>query len=130
MRLSSDVNLTFYAEKCDDYSGADLQALLYNAYLEAIRDVIDDSASIKQNTTKFPENKVTKFTSFAAAIEKSKPALTAAEREQIGSRVSICSYTYLERATSALENINKVNQSILFLIACPNYKRIRITRDT
>ena len=53
MRLSSDVNLTFYAEKCDDYSGADLQALLYNAYLEAIRDVIDDSASIKQNTCTF-----------------------------------------------------------------------------
>jgi len=90
MHLSSDVDLAFYAEKCNDYSGADLQALLYNAYLEAIRDVIDDSASIKQDTTKFPESKITKFTSFAAGIEKSGPVLTAAEREQIGSRVSIC----------------------------------------
>lgn len=41
MILSPEVKLEDIAEQTDGYSGADLQALLYNAYLDAIHDVID-----------------------------------------------------------------------------------------
>ncbi|ODQ63998.1 AAA-domain-containing protein [Nadsonia fulvescens var. elongata DSM 6958] len=41
IKLAPEVELTQIAESTDGYSGADLQAVLYNAYLEAIHDVID-----------------------------------------------------------------------------------------
>ena len=36
MALASDVQLSAVAEACHDFSGADLQGLLYNAQLKAI----------------------------------------------------------------------------------------------
>jgi len=41
MRLSADVNLAKIGEATEGFSGADLQALLFNASLEAIHDVLD-----------------------------------------------------------------------------------------
>lgn len=41
MIFAPEVSLEDVASKTDGYSGADLQALLYNAYLDAIHDVID-----------------------------------------------------------------------------------------
>ena len=37
------------AERTEGYSGADLQAVIYNAHLEAIHDVLDDNAKIPPN---------------------------------------------------------------------------------
>lgn len=41
MTLADDVSIRAIAEQTDGYSGADLQALLYNAYLSAIHEVVD-----------------------------------------------------------------------------------------
>jgi peroxin-1 len=41
MNLASDVSLREVAQQTEGYSGADLQALLYNAYLSAIHEVVD-----------------------------------------------------------------------------------------
>lgn len=37
--LNSDVNLQYFADECEHFSGADLKALLYNAQLEAIHEI-------------------------------------------------------------------------------------------
>lgn len=42
LRVSSEVDLTKLAERTDGYSGADLQAVLYNAHLEAVQGVISE----------------------------------------------------------------------------------------
>lgn len=42
MNMRNDVSLSEVASQTDGYSGADLQALLYNAYLDAIHDVVDN----------------------------------------------------------------------------------------
>lgn len=36
--LSDDINLEYFAETCEDFTGADFKALLYNAQLEAIHE--------------------------------------------------------------------------------------------
>lgn len=46
--LSSDVDLTEVAESTEGFSGADLQALLYNAHLETIHSSFDRSDEVKQ----------------------------------------------------------------------------------
>lgn len=43
--MDPNVQLQVYAEKTEGFSGADLQALVYNAQLEAIHDVIDPVAA-------------------------------------------------------------------------------------
>ena len=42
LEVGSEVDLGEIAERTEGYSGADLQAVLYNAHLEAIHDVIDE----------------------------------------------------------------------------------------
>jgi peroxin-1 len=41
MNMAGDVSLREVAQQTEGYSGADLQALLYNAYLSAIHEVVD-----------------------------------------------------------------------------------------
>ncbi len=41
MKLNETVDLEDIARRCDGFTGADLQALLYNAQIEAVHDVID-----------------------------------------------------------------------------------------
>jgi len=40
--LAEDVDLLRVAESCEYFSGADLQALMYSAQLEAIHSLIDE----------------------------------------------------------------------------------------
>ena len=46
--LSTSVDLTYYAEATEGFSGADLQALIYNAHLEVVH------ASINRLSTETP----------------------------------------------------------------------------
>ncbi|ANB12607.1 AAA family ATPase peroxin 1 [Sugiyamaella lignohabitans] len=50
MKLSEDVDLQSVAEQTSGYSGADLQALLYNAYMEAIHEVVDVDLNLDDNS--------------------------------------------------------------------------------
>lgn len=54
MVLSDQVSLQDIAEQTEGFSGADLQAVLYNAYLEAIHDIVDisDESSVNNNEGK------------------------------------------------------------------------------
>ncbi|OLL24560.1 Peroxisome biosynthesis protein PAS1 [Neolecta irregularis DAH-3] len=43
LNLGNDVDLTSLADKTTGYTGADLQALLYNAHLEAVHDILENT---------------------------------------------------------------------------------------
>ncbi|CAG8547015.1 11519_t:CDS:2, partial [Acaulospora morrowiae] len=86
--LGEDVNLSFYAEKCQGYSGADLQSLLYNAHLEAIHETIDAEKSSEKRTT-ISEDIELRFTSFNMNSSKKATTFTAAEKTQIIKRLAL-----------------------------------------
>jgi len=46
VHLAPDVELDFYASSTEGYTGADLQALIYNAHLEAVHARLDQSTSL------------------------------------------------------------------------------------
>jgi peroxin-1 len=50
VEVSPQVNWDQIAEGTDGFSGADLQALIYNAHLEAVHTLIDVSSSGKGNS--------------------------------------------------------------------------------
>ncbi|KAA8906677.1 hypothetical protein TRICI_005100 [Trichomonascus ciferrii] len=84
MTLSPEVSLEELAGKTQGYSGADLQALLYNAYLNAIHDVVDvdinnddSTANDTNNSLEYFQTKVSDYTSTATA---NGSTLSAAER--------------------------------------------------
>nr|CAG8451435.1 5079_t:CDS:10 [Entrophospora candida] len=79
MELSEDVDLDEYSKKCEHYSGADLQALLYNAHLEAIHDIINS----ERNTTKFVSFNVNSINSANTL------SLTAAEKTNMSHMLKI-----------------------------------------
>jgi len=87
MELNEDIDLNYYAEKCEGYSGADLQALLYNAHLEAIHEAIDSEKSLEKSKSNSDGNNM-QFISLNAKSAKSvNTSLTAAEKAQISQRV-------------------------------------------
>jgi SpoVK/Ycf46/Vps4 family AAA+-type ATPase len=47
--LADDVDFEAVASWCENYTGADLQALLYNAQLEAIHETIDTYSRIRDD---------------------------------------------------------------------------------
>ena len=94
--LAPEVDLLEWAKTTEDYSGADLQAVLYNAHLNAIHEGIDVerlTAADKEN--KSPEadgdDQRLEF-SVAVASRNSKsqmPRMTAAERGYLENRVGL-----------------------------------------
>lgn len=49
MKLATDVDLQRLASQCNHYSGADLQALLYNAQLLAVHEILDSPQASHRN---------------------------------------------------------------------------------
>lgn len=95
MALAPNVDLGYYAGETDGFSGADLQALLYNAHLEAIHDVINISSLEKEarqgaGVEGSTDEEDTRFTTFG--VNSDRPALTQAERGQIAQRVGGIAY--------------------------------------
>ncbi|KAI0032780.1 AAA-domain-containing protein [Vararia minispora EC-137] len=63
--VSSTVNFVFIAERTDGFSGADLQALVYNAHLEAVHSDLGMHASLADDPqTESGEEKQVKFVTF------------------------------------------------------------------
>lgn len=56
MKLRKDVSLRDVAAATSGYSGADLQALLYNAYLDAIHEVVDNELDGDVNSAELVKN--------------------------------------------------------------------------
>jgi peroxin-1 len=54
--LATDITSEYLAAQTEGYSGADLQALLYNAHLNAIHDIVDLEGNADQTGKKDKEN--------------------------------------------------------------------------
>ncbi|KAK9454902.1 P-loop containing nucleoside triphosphate hydrolase protein [Dipodascopsis uninucleata] len=97
MHLSDDVDVNKIAEETSGYSSADLQALLYNAHLEAIHDLMNTETSLSsQSKIDIVENQFSKNSSiecFELQIPKPKnecdssKARTPAREEDIISKI-------------------------------------------
>jgi peroxin-1 len=61
LELSEDVDLDEVAERTSNYTGADLQAMLYNAHLEAVHNVISMQSEKPVNGNEIPQRSFTKF---------------------------------------------------------------------
>lgn len=84
MTLAPEVSMEELAEKTQGYSGADLQALLYNAYLNAIHDVVDVDMNNDESTTNDTNNSLeyfqTKVSDYTSTATANGSTLSAAER--------------------------------------------------
>jgi len=112
-------NLREIARRTDGYSGADLQAVVYNAQLEAIHDVLGDTdlsqdAGAKKNGTSGGKEKgIPDFTYFrygdAASTDSNTPIPSSqlTERALIASRIA--ALQALRRKQKALQRPNSSN---------------------
>lgn len=82
--LAPDVDLDYYAEATEGYSGADLQALIYNAHLEAVHSALQ-SPPHQQLEHQESLDTTLQFTSFGGAPEQQ--VLSRAERDVMARRV-------------------------------------------
>ncbi|KAI9015039.1 P-loop containing nucleoside triphosphate hydrolase protein [Gaertneriomyces semiglobifer] len=92
IKLDEDLDLLEFAEKTDGYSGADLQALIYNANLEAIHETIDqadqEAAGSKQGHDDSGDDKRTEYVILENATRHGKEhIISAADRGQIAQKI-------------------------------------------
>jgi peroxin-1 len=84
--LAPDVDLSEYAKATEGFSGADLQALLYNAHLDAVHSSMEQSNSGHANEGSESEDASgSKVVSFGGLSEKL--ALSRAEETTFSRRV-------------------------------------------
>jgi peroxin-1 len=81
LHIDPSVDLAEVARECEGYTGADLQALLYNAHLDAAHELIDGTATNNTSSNQVDADELD-FLTFNVAN------LTAAERGQLSRRVS------------------------------------------
>ncbi|CAG8436460.1 4148_t:CDS:10 [Funneliformis mosseae] len=104
MELKDDVDLSYYAKQCEGFSGADLQALLYNAHLEAIHEAIDSDKSLESSKSNSDGNDM-QFVSFnSKSAQSTSKALTAAEKGQISQRLALIKKGFTLKKASKAEN--------------------------
>ncbi|KAJ3184012.1 Peroxisome biosynthesis protein pex1 [Gaertneriomyces sp. JEL0708] len=92
IKLDEDLDLLEFAEKTDGYSGADLQALIYNANLEAIHETIDqadqEAAGSKEGHGDSGDDKRTEYVILENATRHGKEhIISAADRGQIAQKI-------------------------------------------
>jgi len=80
LEIDEDVDLFALAEQTPNYTGADLQALLYNAHLEAVHSII---ANESQKTVNGEEERPRSFTKFKLGKAN---AVNGATRETLADR--------------------------------------------
>lgn len=89
--LHSSVSLEPYARETAGYSGADLQALIYNAHLDAIHETLAPSvdAAGQVTTSSAAEDKDLEYV--VLGEDSDGKVLSRAERASVDKRVSSCS---------------------------------------
>lgn len=121
--LASDVNLEEVSRLCDNFSGADCDQLVYLASKEAIREVINSSASCTTPAPVNDEQPVYRFVAkrhFSAALRKIKPSITLEEQrryKRLHSKIEasrVCGElpVFPETASLVAENIEEQTQPI------------------
>ncbi|KAF8588870.1 AAA-domain-containing protein [Ramaria rubella] len=83
--MASDVNLDYYAEVTEGFSGADLQALIYNAHLEVVHSTLENTAHRELNSSPTVEDKP-QYTSFGGPT--SQTVLSRAEEDALSRRLA------------------------------------------
>lgn len=71
--LATSVDLSIIAEETEGYSGADLQALLYNANLEAIHETLADVSSVPGGKSRVRDTEVDEATEEIKVIKLCGP---------------------------------------------------------
>jgi peroxin-1 len=83
LTIASDVDYSDIAHKTEGFSGADLQALLYNAHLDVIHSVIAESPDVRSTSEEAPLEYVV-----ISSPEPGKAVMTKAEERALERRVS------------------------------------------
>ena len=83
--LDADVNLDVWAQKTEGYSGADLQALMYNAQLEAINESL--RAPETRNTTQTQETINVAYVSIPPIDDSTAHTVSGAQKLALGKRL-------------------------------------------
>jgi len=81
--IAPDVDFAEVALKTEGFSGADLQALLYNAHLDVIHSAIAEAPT----TTNKPDEVPLEYMVFDA--EENQPAMSKAEQTDLERKVSV-----------------------------------------
>lgn len=85
--LAPSVDLTAYAKQTQGYSGADLQALIYNAHLDAIHAALSATTLEDESAAKGKQvEKELAYTSFGGT-EADEKVLSRAEQAAVTKRV-------------------------------------------
>jgi peroxin-1 len=92
IQLDSDVDLVAWAKRTEGFSGADLQALVYNANLEAVHENLNDAEDAKQAAPKTngdAAGKKVKYVSFGGSKANKTTTLSGAERQALQRRMEL-----------------------------------------
>nr|AAF20144.1 peroxisome assembly protein Pex1p [Yarrowia lipolytica] len=101
MHLDGEVELEYVASRTDGFSGADLQAVMFNAYLEAIHEVVDVADDTAADTPAL-EDKRLEFFQTTLGDAKKDPA--AVQNEVMNARAAVAEKA---RVTAKLEALFK-----------------------
>jgi peroxin-1 len=88
IQFEDDIDLSDYAERTEGYTGADLQALTYNANLEAIHDVM--KISTDQTATRSMDEAVQlNYTTLMPGSNGAQKGKSQAEKDEVVGRVRL-----------------------------------------
>jgi peroxin-1 len=111
--LNDDVDLNWVADECEDFTGADLQAILYNAHLHAIHQNIDSKmeelSESESKSNGVQENVKVDFSIFNSDTTKNSVVpltMSKAERDSVERRLNKIK---LNKAQSGNNSSQKLN---------------------
>lgn len=113
--LAPDVDLSAYAEKTLGFSGADLQALVYNAHLDAVHASLTASSEVAKGSREDTVEKELEFVTFGGP-EGDNKVISRAEKALVTKRVSYVKYyrirmhTDFNSFTARSYNVNFVEE--------------------
>ncbi|ORX46363.1 AAA-domain-containing protein [Piromyces finnis] len=109
LELGTSVDVRELAKKCEGYSGADLQALLYNAHLEAIHEQLNKVLQAANSNNDLSQNEKEKSVSFFVLKSKSEDdenhevPMTLSQKSAIKSKIK----TLYDNSQNKEDNIEK-----------------------
>ncbi|WRT67611.1 uncharacterized protein IL334_004583 [Kwoniella shivajii] len=116
LNLSANVNWEELAEKTEGMSGADLQAVVYNAHLEVIHSTLDDRKPDNQETGKAMANGVETQAKdkYKQLVPDGEPG-SAAIRAEMSDRIEVMTKNNSRRITDSIED-NRRKETVKPLI--------------
>jgi peroxin-1 len=90
MPLHPDVDLKAIARLTDDFSGADLQALMYNAHLEVVHSAISSHSNNSNSSDRESQQEDERIEYTIISEEENPKVMTRAEENAMQQRVRGC----------------------------------------